>query len=98
MELIENLISLISIGYILSVSMATYFVIALVNAFRKTGIKTAAKRIITVVVGTALCGLYYHINLITIEVAIPSFFLSMLIYDYVVKGILNKFSTLKHKG
>ena len=98
MELIDKVFEFISPDYILSVNIASYVIILIINSFRKVGVRTVVKRLTTVLSGIVLALVYYHFEIITIAVIIPSFFTSVITYDYVIKGIISKFDSLKHKS
>lgn len=95
MEILNSLLDLISIKYIISVNTATYVILLLINAVTPTTfkLKTIYKRSITIVIGILLWYIYAHWNMITLELAIPSFFISIIIYDYLIKGIITKLTS-----
>lgn len=97
MNIIENILAFISIQYILSVNIASYAFILVLSSMFKNKLKTYIKRIITVVIGIGMWYVYHEYEMITAQVAIPSFFLSIIIYDYLIKEILSKFNLLIRK-
>ena len=97
MNIIENILAFISIQYILSVNIASYAFILVLSSMFKNKLKTYIKRIITVVIGIGMWYVYHEYGMITAQVAIPSFFLSIIIYDYLIKEILSKFNLLIRK-
>lgn len=97
MQELTTLLSNIALGYILSVILFTYILIVVINSFRKVGLKTNAKRILSVVSGIALGVVYSYAGINELADLIPSYFIAVVGYDYLIKSILSHIEPLKHK-
>lgn len=90
MDTIGQMFAFLSLSYILSLIIASYFAITTIQMFVKTKIKTMYKRIITLMVGLVLGGCYKVLDLVTMDSLIPSFFVAIIGYDYFIKELLAK--------
>lgn len=77
--------------------MAAYILILLVDSLKPRKLKTIWKRLLTIAAGVIMWFIFSHFKMITVETAIPSFLLSVVAYDYLIKRILGYFNIKNSK-
>lgn len=97
MSNIETVFQFISVSYFVSVILAVYLVIRFIDSFRKKGLSKAMKKVVSLVVGAIIAIIYIKYKIATLEDIIPSYLLSIVVYDYAIKNILSRVTVLKHK-
>ena len=88
-EIISQLTSSFDMKLMLSITLLSYI---LIKGLEKLKYKTSRlfKRIITAIVAIVLCYIYYKYINITLEQIVPTYLISIVFYDYIIKGITNK--------
>jgi hypothetical protein len=85
-EIFEKLGEIISVGYIVAVVLFSYLIIRLWFSRAKTGVK----QLLTFGVGVVVGVVYLVLKIDVLHALIPSFAIAVVLYDYIIKYILNK--------
>jgi predicted exporter len=85
-EIFTKLGEVISVGYILTVILFSYLLIRLWFNGAKSGIK----KLLTVGVGVVVGVVYLAAKIDELHALIPSFAIAVVLYDYIIKYLLNK--------
>jgi predicted exporter len=85
-EIFTKLGEIISAGYILTVILFSYLIIRLWFHSVKTGIK----KLLTFGVGIVVGAVYIALKIDELHALIPSFAIAVVLYDYIIKYLLNK--------
>lgn len=88
--IIGKLLDSFDFGYMLSVNIATYLIIKLIDSLNGAKqVPTAFKRIVAVIIGLSI-GIVLHLtSTIDIRILIYSFVLSLVSFDVIFKPFLN---------
>lgn len=87
----DRLFQIISLEYMLSVILASYFVIKGVDMLNGTkAVPTWIKRLITFGVGIFLFLIFYRFTETSLETLITSYFVAVFFYDAVIKFCMKK--------
>lgn len=90
-QLVLNVISSISVIYILSVNVLTYEIIKLIEIINKAKkLSKLFKMIIAFISGIIIAIIMICTKTLTIDVAIYSFIISLLSWDYIFKHVVKK--------
>jgi hypothetical protein len=84
-EITGRLGETISVGYIITVILLSYWIIRLWLIRACSGVK----KLLTFAVGIAVGGFYLVLKIDDLPVLIPSFTIAVALYDYVIKYVLN---------
>jgi uncharacterized membrane protein HdeD (DUF308 family) len=93
----EDLLKDIAFSYILTLVLAAYSVIKIIDSFRKVGLPTNWKRVVTAIVGIIVAVIYVYLKYVTVEAVIPSYLAGVIGYDYFLKTALSRIEPLKNK-
>jgi hypothetical protein len=85
-EIFSKLSESISIGYILTVILFSYLLIRLWF----NGVKSGIKKLLTFGVGIIVGVVYLVSKIDELHALIPSFAIAVVLYDYIIKYLLNK--------
>jgi hypothetical protein len=85
-EIFEKLSEIISVGYIVTVILFSYLIIRL--WFNR--VKTGVKQLLTFSVGIVVGAVYLIAKIDVLHALIPSFAIAVVLYDYIIKYLLNK--------
>jgi hypothetical protein len=85
-EILMRLGEVISVGYIVTVILFSYLLIRL--WFH--GVKSGIKKLLTFGVGIAVGAVYLVAKIDVLHALIPSFAIAVVLYDYIIKYLLNK--------
>ncbi|MDR1553012.1 MAG: hypothetical protein LBS69_06065 [Prevotellaceae bacterium] len=85
-EIFTKLSETISIGYIVTVILLSYLIIRLWFHSVKSGIK----KLLTFGVGIVIGAVYLIAKIDGLHAIIPSFAIAVVLYDYIIKYLLNK--------
>ena len=88
-ELFMQLTSSFDLKLMLSITISSYGVLKLLDTFVKKTSKIL-KKIITLILSTILCVIYYFYVELSISEIIPTYLISIVFYDNLIKFILNK--------
>ena len=90
-QLVLNVISSISVIYILSVNVLTYEIIKLIEIINKAkNLSKLFKMLIAFISGIIIAIVMIFTKTLTIDVAIYSFIISLLSWDYIFKHVVKK--------
>jgi len=85
----ENIFQFFNMGLMISIIIVTYAVFKILESFNISW-KTWIKRIITIVISLLLSVFYYCILHLKLDEIIPTYLISVVLYDYLIKEILSK--------
>jgi hypothetical protein len=85
-EIFTKLGEVISIGYIVTVILFSYLIIRLWFHGTKSGVKKLLTFGVGIVVGTV----YLVVKIDELHALVPSFAIAVVLYDYIIKYLLNK--------
>jgi hypothetical protein len=85
-EILMKLGEVISVGYIVTVILFSYLLIRLWFHSVKSGIK----KLLTFGVGIVIGAVYLIAKIDVLHALIPSFAIAVVLYDYIIKYLLNK--------
>jgi hypothetical protein len=85
-EIFEKLVEIISVSYIVTVILFSYLIIRLWFNRAKTGVK----KLLTFGVGIVVGAVYLTAKIDVLHALIPSFAIAVVLYDYIIKYLLNK--------
>lgn len=91
-QIFDRVISAFSVEYMLSVIIASYFVIKFID-FANGGkaVSEIVKRLITFAVGAVSFGLFKYYTALSFETLVSSYFAAVFFYDAVIKYLIRKF-------
>lgn len=81
-----NVFEYVNISYVIITTLMTYMVLLLLINTTKKWVKVLISTIIGLVVG----GLFIHFKIEKLEVLMTSFSISIVLYEWIIKHILNK--------
>jgi len=88
-ELFSQLTSSFDLKLMISITILSYGVLKVLDVFvRKTS--KILKKVITLVVSTILCVIYYFYVNLSISEIIPTYLISIVFYDVIVSYVLSK--------
>lgn len=97
-EIFTALTNIFSLEYMLSVILASYFLIKVADTINgKKVVPAWLKRIISVLVGVAFFVIFKVFTDVSIQCLITSFFTAVFIYDSAIKFLLKKFNVSYRK-
>jgi hypothetical protein len=85
-EIFIELGKVISEGYIITVILFSYLLIRMWFNSAKTGIK----QLLTFIVGIVVGAVYLILKIDALHALIPSYAVAVMLYDYLIKYLLNK--------
>lgn len=74
-------------GYVISINLISYFIIQIINYFKKSSIPKVFKIGITIIVSISMFLLYRQISDIPIDILINSSILAPVAWDWIIKPI-----------
>lgn len=88
--IIERIFSNFDFGLMISIVLLTYGLLKCLNLIKNVYLSQVTKRIITFII-SAILGVIYHeyINM-PIDEIIPTYLISIVAYDYIIKKFLDK--------
>jgi hypothetical protein len=85
-EIITKIGEDVSIGYIITVILFSYIIIRL--WFHR--VKSGVKKLLTFGVGIVTGAIYFITKIDELHALVPSFAIAVVLYDYIIKYLLNK--------
>lgn len=90
-ELFDKLLNVFSLEYMISVIIATFMLLKVVDMFNgKKVVPTWLKRVISCVIGAVLLVIFKKYSDVTTECLIASFFAAVFVYDVAIKEIMKR--------
>jgi len=78
----------VDLYYILTTTMLTYLILLVIINTSKRGVKIAVSLFSGILIGL----IFYYVKLTTVNVLITSFFASIVLYEWLIKKILDVFN------
>lgn len=89
-QIIEQLIASFDISLMISITFLSYAIIKIIDISPFKNTTKTEKRIVTAVTSAVLCVIYYYIVKLPITQIIPTYLLSTVFYDIIIKNVLKK--------
>lgn len=89
-QIFEQLIASFDVSLMLSITLLSYAIIKIIDISPFKNTTKFGKRVVTTIISALLCVVYYYIIELPITQIIPTYLLSTVLYDIIIKQILKK--------